>query len=91
LIIELWVPDLRRLPPGQAARVGQLEAGYVRVDTYDLLHQQVVSHHFRFSEGREAHLFRSPHRYIWPTELDLMRALAGFTLESRMRTGRDLS
>jgi SAM-dependent methyltransferase len=82
-VIELWVPDLRRLPPGQPALVGHAETGYVRVDTYDLLHQHVVSHHFRFGEGKDAHLFRSPHRYIWPTELDLMGALAGFTLESR--------
>jgi SAM-dependent methyltransferase len=82
-VVELWVPDLRRLPPGQAALVGHFEAGYVRVDTYDVLHQQVVSHHFSFGEGKEAHLFRSPHRYIWPSELDLMGGLAGFTLESR--------
>lgn len=26
---------------------------------------------------------RSPHRYIWPAELDLMGELAGFQLESR--------
>jgi hypothetical protein len=28
-------------------------------------------------------VFRSPHRYIWPSELDLMARLAGFRLESR--------
>jgi len=28
-------------------------------------------------------IFRSPHRYIWPAELDLMAHIAGFTLESR--------
>ena len=53
------------------------------LDTYDVLHQQVVSHHFRFDESRQARLFRSPHRYIWPAELDLMGQLAGFDLESR--------
>ena len=45
--------------------------------------QHVVSHHFRFDEGKQAQLFRSPHRYIWPAELDLMAQLAGFELESR--------
>jgi hypothetical protein len=43
----------------------------------------VVSHHFTFGEGRTAELFRSPHRYVWPAELDLMGQLAGLTLESR--------
>jgi len=82
-VIELWVPELRRLPPGQQATVGQSEPGYILLDTYDVLHQRVVSHHFRFDEGKQAQLFRSPHRYIWPAELDLMAQLAGFELETR--------
>ncbi|MFK4264388.1 class I SAM-dependent methyltransferase [Streptomyces milbemycinicus] len=82
-VIELWVPEVRKLPPGQQAVVWQSEAGYIGLDTYDVLRQHVVSHHFRFGEGREARVFRSPHRYIWPTELDLMAQLAGFELESR--------
>lgn len=82
-VIELWVPELRKLPPGQQAVVWQSEAGYIGLDTYDVLNQQVVSHHFRFGEGKQAELFRSPHRYIWPAELDLMAQLAGFKLESR--------
>jgi SAM-dependent methyltransferase len=82
-VVELWVPELRKLPPGQKAVVWQSEPDYVGLDTYDVLRQQVVSHHFRFGEGQEAQLFRSPHRYIWPAELDLMAQLAGFELESR--------
>jgi len=82
-VIELWVPELRRLPPGQQATVGQSEPGYILLDTYDVLRQRVVSHHFRFDEGKQAQLFRSPHRYIWPAELDLMAQLAGFELETR--------
>ncbi|MCX5527910.1 class I SAM-dependent methyltransferase [Streptomyces bobili] len=83
-VIELWVPELRRLPPGQAATVGRSEPGYILLDTYDVLRQHVVSHHFTFDEsGRRARLDRSPHRYIWPAELDLMAQLAGFRLESR--------
>ncbi len=82
-VIELWVPELRKLPPGQQAVVWQAEDGYIGLDTYDLLRQQVVSHHFRFDAGKQARLFRSPHRYIWPAELDLMAQLAGFELESR--------
>ncbi|MEV7865879.1 class I SAM-dependent methyltransferase [Streptomyces sp. NPDC088124] len=82
-VVELWVPELRKLPPGQAATVWHSETGYIGLDTYDVLRQHVVSHHFHFGEGKEAQLFRSPHRYIWPAELDLMAQLAGFELESR--------
>jgi SAM-dependent methyltransferase len=82
-LIELWVPELRELPPGQDATVFQVEPGYIGLDTYDVVHQRVVSHHFKFDTGRDARLFRSPHRYIWPAELDLMGQLAGFELESR--------
>jgi len=82
-VVELCVPELRKLTPGQQAVVWQSEPGYIGLDTYDVLRQQVVSHHFRFGEDRQARLFRSPHRYIWPAELDLMAQLAGFDLESR--------
>jgi SAM-dependent methyltransferase len=82
-VIELGVPELRKLPPGQQAVVWQSEPGYIGLDTYDVLRQHVVSHHFSFGDGREADLGRSPHRYIWPAELDLMGQLAGFQLESR--------
>jgi SAM-dependent methyltransferase len=82
-VIELWVPQLRTLPPGQQATVWASDPGYIGLDTYDVLHQQVISHHFRFGTGVRARLFRSPHRYIWPSELDLMAELAGFELEAR--------
>ncbi|MFJ2178693.1 class I SAM-dependent methyltransferase [Streptomyces sp. NPDC087851] len=82
-VVELWVPELRKLPPGQAATVWHSETGYIGLDTYDVLRQHVVSHHFHFGDSREAQLFRSPHRYIWPAELDLMAQLAGFELENR--------
>ena len=82
-VIELWVPDLRRLPPDRDATVEVSEPGYLLVDTYDVLRQHVVSHHVRFDDSRQATLGRSPHRYVWPAELDLMGRLAGFELESR--------
>jgi len=86
-VVELWVPQLRSRPPGRGATVEVSEPGYLLVDTYDLLQQLVVSHHVRFdpdvSGGRDARMGRTPHRYIWPAELDLMARLAGFELESR--------
>ena len=82
-VVELGVPDLRVLAPGQHGVVFTAEPGYLGVDTYDVLHQHLVSHHVRFGEAREARVFRSPHRYVWPAELDLMGQLAGFALEVR--------
>src|SRR4051794_9532038 len=82
-VIELWVPELPKLPPEQQATVWQSEPGYIGLDTYDVLHQLVVSHHFRFEDDRHTELSRSPHRYVWPAELDLMAQLAGLELESR--------
>jgi SAM-dependent methyltransferase len=82
-VIELWVPQLRELPPGAPAAVFHSEPGYIGLDTYDVVDQRVVSHHVRFGDGRQATVFRSPHRYVWPAELDLMGQLAGFELESR--------
>ncbi|MEU3102490.1 class I SAM-dependent DNA methyltransferase [Streptomyces griseoflavus] len=82
-VIELWVPELRTLPPGRRATVWQSAPGRIGLDTYDVLRQHVVSHHFRFDETEQARLYRSPHRYIWPSELDLMAQLADFHLESR--------
>ncbi len=82
-MVELGVPDLRALPPGQQAVVFASEPGYIGLDTYDIVRQHIVSHHFRFDGSRQAELFRSPHRYIWPAELDLMARIAGFELETR--------
>ncbi|MFH8344792.1 class I SAM-dependent methyltransferase [Streptomyces sp. NPDC018045] len=82
-VIELGVPELRQLPPGRQAVVWKTEADYIGLDTYDPLHQHLVSHHFRYDQTGRAHLARSPHRYVWPAELDLMAQLADFTLESR--------
>jgi SAM-dependent methyltransferase len=82
-VVELWVPELRKLPPGQEATVWRTEPDYIGLDTYDVLDQRVVSHHFRFGDDGQVRLFRSPHRYVWPAELDLMAQLAGFELEAR--------
>jgi SAM-dependent methyltransferase len=82
-VIELEVPELRKLPPGQHAVVWRSDPGYVGLDTYDVLHQRIVSHHFTIEAAGSTRLFRTPHRYIWPAELDLMAQLAGFELETR--------
>lgn len=84
-VIELWVPDLRTLPPGRTGSVFAERPGYLGVDVFDPVAQHVVSHHVTFDAdaGTDARIFRSPHRYVWPSELDLMAQIAGFRLESR--------
>jgi SAM-dependent methyltransferase len=82
-VIEVGVPDLRSLPPGEDARVFAHAPGYVGYDRYtDLVAQQAVSHHF-VSEGPDVHETRTPFRYVWPSELDLMARLAGMSLRDR--------
>jgi SAM-dependent methyltransferase len=82
-VVEVGVPDLRRLPPGEDARVFAHAPGYVGYDRYvDLVGQRAVSHHF-VAEGSDVHEFRTPFRYVWPSELDLMAQLAGLTLAHR--------
>ncbi len=60
-VIELWVRGLPHPAVPQAAAVG-LAPGYMVVDRFDAVAQQVVSHHFRFDEGQAPQLFASPHR-----------------------------
>jgi SAM-dependent methyltransferase len=82
-VIEVAVPALRRLPPGEDARVFAHAPGYVGYDRYiDLVAQQAVSHHFR-TAGSGIREFTTPFRYVWPSELDLMAKLAGMSLRDR--------
>lgn len=82
-IIELWVPELRKLLPGQSSVLWRSDSNYIGIDNYDVINQKVVSTHVTFGKDKSAKVFQSPHRYIWPAELDLMGELAGFCLENR--------
>ena len=82
-VIEMVVPDLRRLVPGQDAIVFAHAPGYVGYDRYDdLVAQHAVSHHFVAEESGVREV-RTPWRYVWPSELDLMARLAGLELTNR--------
>lgn len=82
-VIELWVPELRKLLPGQSSVLWRTDADYIGYDNYDVVNQRVVSTHVTLGKDKSAKVFQSPHRYIWPAELDLMGELAGFRLEDR--------
>ncbi|MEV7173536.1 class I SAM-dependent methyltransferase [Streptomyces sp. NPDC093224] len=84
-VIELGVPPLRLLPPGQAAVPFDVSEGHLGFDTFDLVEQVLVSHHLT-RDGEDGRYRResSRHRYAWPAELDLMARIAGLEPERRV-------
>ena len=81
-LIEVGVPDLRRLPPGETVRAFTVQPGRLGFDEYDVARQIVHSHHYRVRDGR-LDVSSAPYRYVWPAELDLMARLAGLALRDR--------
>jgi len=82
-VIELWVPGIRRFPPGQPGVPFHIGESHVGFDTYDMATQQGTSHHYWRNQDGTARYGSSNFRYIWPSECDLMAQLAGMHLESR--------
>jgi SAM-dependent methyltransferase len=81
-VIEVIVPDLQRLPPGDTVRAFHVSARRWGFDEYDVAMQGLTSHHFEIVDGR-VERFSAPFRYVWPSELDLMAELAGMKLRER--------
>ena len=81
-VIEVGVPQLQRLPPGETVRPFALTPTHLGFDEYDVAGQGLISHHHELVDGvwRAASV---PFRYVWPSELDLMARLAGMTLAER--------
>jgi SAM-dependent methyltransferase len=82
-VIELWVPPLRRLPPGAPAVPMVIGDEHLIFDTYDLVTQQCRSHHYWRQADGSMRYGSGNFRYIWPAECDLMAQLAGLELEDR--------
>ena len=81
-VVEVEVPGLQRLPPGETMQVFDVSETRWGFDEYDVANQGLISHHFEIVDGR-AERHSVPFRYAWPAELDLMAALAGMTLKER--------
>ena len=81
-VIEVGVPQLRRLPPGETVRAFTLTPTHLGFDEYDVATQGLISHHYRIEDGG-LDVGSLPLRYVWPSELDLMARLAGMTLRER--------
>jgi SAM-dependent methyltransferase len=82
-VIEVIVPGLQRLPPGETIQAFTVTPTHLGFDEYvDLVTQSSFSHHYWVIDGR-LETFSAPFRYVWPSELDLMARLAGMTLRER--------
>ena len=81
-VIEVVVPDLRRLPPGERYVVFDGSDARWGIDEYDVVKQGLISHHFALRDGT-FEKSSGPFRYVWPAELDLMAELAGLRLVER--------
>jgi SAM-dependent methyltransferase len=81
-LIEVGVPELQRLPPGETIRAFHVSETRWGLDEYDVATQGLTSHHFENVDGRLERL-SIPFRYAWPSELDLMAELAGMSLRER--------
>jgi SAM-dependent methyltransferase len=81
-VIEVGIPELRRLPPGETMRVFDASPTHWGIDEYDVANQGLRSHHFELVDGR-MELHSLPFRYVWPAELDLMAQLGGMKLRER--------
>ena len=81
-LVEVGVPRLQELHPGERFRVFERTDTHTGIDEIDVVTQRLWSHHTWVLDG-EVQQFTSAHRYVWPSELDLMARLAGLTLEHR--------
>jgi hypothetical protein len=82
-VVEVEVPQLRRVPPGETGWVFTLDPAHVGIETFDDTAAQIAwSHHWIEADGRLVH-HSAPYRYVWPSELDLMAKLTGFQVRDR--------
>jgi SAM-dependent methyltransferase len=81
-VIEVGVPGLQRLAPGETFHVFHVSESRWGIDEYDVATQGLTSHHFEIVDGR-VERFSVPFRYAWPSELDLMAQLASMSLRER--------
>jgi SAM-dependent methyltransferase len=81
-VIEVMIPDLRKLPAGQNVVPFRVSPTHWAFDAYDVATQAMSSNYVEVVDGRGE--YRSiPFRYVWPAELDLMAQLAGLRLRER--------
>ena len=81
-VIEVSIPQLQRLPPGETVHAFTVTPTHLGFEEYDVGTQIAFSHHYWVVDGK-LETFSAPFRYVWPSELDLMARLASMTLRER--------
>jgi SAM-dependent methyltransferase len=81
-VIEVYIPELQRLPPGETIHAFTVTPTHLGFEEYDIATQIAFSHHYLVADGK-LETFSAPFRYVWPSELDLMARIAGMTLRER--------
>jgi SAM-dependent methyltransferase len=81
-VIEVLVPALQRLPPGETIRPFTVTPAHLGFDEIDVASQGLISHHYWVVDG-QLETRSVPFRYVGPAELDLMARLAGMALRER--------
>lgn len=76
-VIEMWVPGIRRFPPGQSAVPFEVTERHTGFDTFDMTTQKGTSHHYSREPDGTYRYSTSNFRYVWPAECDLLAQLAG--------------
>ena len=82
-VIEVLVPQMRKLPPGEKGRVFSLTDDHVGIETFDDVEGQISWSHHWVKVGDRMARSSAPYRYVWPAELDLMARIAGLRLRNR--------
>jgi len=51
-VIEVGVPELQRLPPGETVRPFTVTPTHLGFDEYDVASQRLISHHYWVADGQ---------------------------------------
>jgi SAM-dependent methyltransferase len=81
-VVEVYVPELQRLPPGETIHAFIVTPTHLGFEEYEVATQIAYSHHYWVVDG-QLETFSAPFRYVWPSELDLMARIAGMRLRER--------
>jgi SAM-dependent methyltransferase len=82
-VVDVIVPQLRRVPLSESGRVLTMTPDHVGIETFDDVVGQIAWSRHWMSVGGRVVRHEAPYRYVWPSELDLMGRLAGLRLEHR--------
>ncbi|WP_250035569.1 class I SAM-dependent DNA methyltransferase [Paractinoplanes maris] len=82
-LVEVMIPELRKLPAGQTVVPFTVTPSRWGFDSYDVATQAMASNYLTLHDDGRGEFWAVPFRYLWPAEMDLMARLAGLVPEHR--------